>query len=134
MRWGTLLLPGIAIAATVGGLSGSTAGPVAARAPRELLRDLAQITDREWSAIERGEPVAKSLDTAAREIAIVGAVRIAGSSESLVARVRDLQTLKRSAIVIDVGRFSEPPEATDLVNVPFEVYNLDLRDCRPGDC
>jgi hypothetical protein len=101
---------------------------------RDMLRDIAALTDREWAAIERGEAIAKVLDTDAREVAVAGAVRIAASSGRLVDRYRDVQTLRRSAVVLDVGRLSQPPTAADFARVPVEDYSLDLRDCRPFDC
>ena len=74
------------------------------------------------------------LATDTREVAVAGAVRIASSSERLVGRYREIESLKRSAIVLEIGRFSKPPRPADLAAVPFEDYSLDLRDCRPGDC
>jgi hypothetical protein len=104
------------------------------RSPRALLRTLASVSDAEWSAIERGEAVAKTLDTDSREIAVVGAIRIAASPDALVERYRDIDRLKRSAIVLDAGRFSRPPVAADLARAPLEDYSLDLRACRPAEC
>ena len=101
---------------------------------RSLVRDVANFTDADWAAVERGSPVAKILETDSREVAIAGAVRIAAPRERLVARLRDVEQLKRSAVVLDVGRFRRPPTAADLANTPFDDYGLDLRDCRPGDC
>jgi hypothetical protein len=102
--------------------------------PRELLREIARISDAEWAAVERGEAVAKVIDTDNREIAVAGAVRIAAPKDRLAERYRDIANLKRSTIVLDVGRFSRAPTAADLSRAPFEEYNLDLRDCRPFDC
>ena len=117
----------------------SVVGPEGRPAPRvldvrSLVRNVANFTDADWAAVENGAPVAKVLETDAREVAIAGAVRIAAPRERLVARLRDVDHLKRSAVVRDVGRFRRPPAASDLSNVPFEDYSLDLRDCRSGDC
>ena len=117
----------------------SVVGPEGRSAPRvldvrSLVRNVANFTDADWAAVENGAPVAKVLETDAREVAIAGAVRIAAPRERLVARLRDVGHLKRSAVVLDVGRFHRPPAASDLSNVPFEDYSLDLRDCRSGDC
>lgn len=101
---------------------------------RTLLRDVAGFTDADWAQVERGTAVAKILDSEAREIAVAGAVRIAAPRERLVARLRDVDNLKRSAVVLEVGRFGRPPAATDLASASLEPYDLDLRDCRPGDC
>ena len=103
-------------------------------APRDLLRQIAQLADADWAALERGEAVAKVLDTDTREVAIAGAVRIAGRVEAIVQRSRDIEGLERSALVLDAGRFSTTPVAADLRAVPLETYSLDLRRCRPGDC
>lgn len=121
-----------AIASAVVAMTAS--GGAALPGAREVLRRIAPIGDEEWAAIERGEALAKTLDTDAREIAVVGAVRINASSARLVERYRAIENLKRSAIVLDVGRFGQPPQSSDLLSAPFEPYNLDLRDCRPFDC
>jgi hypothetical protein len=102
--------------------------------PRDLLRSVAQFTEAEWAMVERGEAVARILDTDTREIAVVGAVRIRGARDQLVSRSRDLEVLKRSATVLDAGKFSPSPAAADLQGVTFDDHNLDLRNCRPGDC
>ena len=103
-------------------------------APRDLLRSIAQTTDREWAAVERGEPLAKILPTDKREIAVVGVIRIAADRDRLVARFRSIENLKRSAIVLDAGVFSSDPQASDLTRLAIEDHGLNLRDCRPGDC
>ena len=90
----------------------SCRAPLSPPGVRDLLRDIAQTSDAEWAAIGRGEAVAKVLATDNREIAVAGAVRIASSSERLVGRYRDIERLKRSAIVLEIGRFAshrDPP-------------------------
>ena len=51
--------------------------------PKDLLRAIAGFTDAEWAAVERGEAVSKLLDTDAREVAVVGAVRITDSAAAI---------------------------------------------------
>lgn len=104
-----------------------------AMAPKDLLRTIAGFTDADWAAVERGEAVSKLLDTDAREVAVAGAVRITGRRDQLVARCRDLQTLKGS-VVMDVGRFSAVPDPSDLQRVILDERSVDLRSCQPGDC
>ena len=112
----------------------SSAGAVpGAPAPRDLLRTVAGFTDGEWAAVERGEAVSKLLETDTREVAVAGAVRIAGNRDLLAARFKDLDTLRGSA-VLDVGRFSPVPAPSDLQRITFDDHNLDLRACQPGDC
>jgi hypothetical protein len=129
-----LLLLGALCAGSAGGLTAGVDSAAESTDVRTLLRDVARFTDADWAAVERGAAVAKILDTDTREIAVAGAVRIAAPSERLVARLREVENLQRSSIVLAVGRFSRPAQADDLLNAPFEDYNLDLRDCRPGDC
>ena len=115
-------------------LCASAAAPAGGMSPRDLLRSVAQFTDADWALIERGEAVAKVLDTDTREVAVAGAVRIFGTRDRLIGRSRDLDAMKRSAIVLDASTFSPVPSAADLQRVTFEDHNLDLRNCRPGDC
>jgi hypothetical protein len=102
--------------------------------PRDLLRTLARFSDEEWAAADRGQAVARVLDTDSREIAVVGAIRITAPRERLIERYRDIVALERSSLVLRAATFSTPPKAADLLTAPFEEYNLDLRSCRPGDC
>ena len=102
--------------------------------PRELLRSVGQFSDAEWAAVERGEGVARLIETDAREIAVVGAVRITGSREALIDRYRNIENLERSSLVLRAGRLSMPPQTAELAQLPLEDHGLNLRDCRPGDC
>jgi hypothetical protein len=129
-----VLVAAIALHVTLDAVASAARHAPAPPSVRDLLRAIAQTTDAEWAAINRGEPMAKVLSTDTREIAVAGAVRIAASSDRLVARYREIENLKRSAVVLDLGRFSKPPAPSDLASAPMEEYNLDLRDCRPGDC
>ena len=114
-------------------LTASGSFAAGAMAPKDLLRAIAGFTDADWGAVERGEAVSKLLETDAREIAVVGAVRITGRRDQLVARSRDLQTLKGS-VVLDVGRFSAVPDPSDLQRMTLDERSLDLRTCQPGNC
>ncbi|MBW8863060.1 MAG: hypothetical protein JF601_11955, partial [Acidobacteria bacterium] len=102
---------------------------------QEFLRTAGTFTAAELARVERGEPIAKVLDTDRREVAIVGAVRIAGSQTKLFERYRNTSSVKASDVVMETGRFSTPPVADDLVGLHFEDYDLDtIRACKPGDC
>src|SRR5918995_6581744 len=101
---------------------------------RKLLFELARFTDADWTVIDRGGAVAKIVESDTREIAVAGAVRISAPRELLISRIRDIDNLKRSAVVLDAGRFGQPPQPADLIRAPLDDYNLHLEDCRPGDC
>jgi hypothetical protein len=100
-----------------------------------LLRATAAFTNSELTRLDRGEPIAKVLDTDRREVAVVGAVRIAGSQAKLFERYRRASTVKTSDVVMETGRFSMPPVPDDLRDLHFEDYDLDtIRTCKPGNC
>lgn len=112
-------------------IEGSPSG--AASAATDLLRSVG-FTAAEISAVGRGMPVARVLDSDRREIAVIGAVRIGAPRQRLAERFRTIDYLKGSRLILDAGAFSTPPRPDDLLSVPFEPYDLDVRDCRPGDC
>lgn len=112
----------------------AAAPPAPTATPRALLHEIAAISDREWAAIEHGAPVVRTLSTNSREVAVAGAVRINADRARLIARLRSIDTLKRSAVVLDAATFSAQPGAADLARLSLEEHSLDLRDCRPGDC
>ena len=58
----------------------------------DLLRDVAQASDADWTAVTLGEPFAKVIGSDPREIAVAGAIRIAASSERLVDRYREVES------------------------------------------
>ncbi len=113
-----------------------SSGPEAPAAvdAREILRRSAGFTEADLAAVDRGQTVVKLLDTDRREIAVAGAVRIAGNRDRLVERMRAVDNLRRSDMVLAVGTFGRPPRPDDLRAFPFEDYDLDVRSCRPGDC
>jgi len=108
--------------------------PAATTDPRVLLKDIAGFTDADWATVDAGGAVAKVIDSEPREIAVAGAVRIAATREHLASRMREVENLKLSAVVLDLGRFGRTPTPADLARAALEDYSLDLRGCRPGDC
>lgn len=102
-------------------------------APVDVLRAVG-LSPADITAVESGEAVARLIETDRRQVAVAGAVRIRGRREALVARLRTIDFLQRSTTLLDVGQFANPPRPGDLASIPFEPYDLDLRDCRPGDC
>jgi hypothetical protein len=135
MRWAPSRVVAACAACALGLLA--SAPPVSSNSPptvQELLRTVAQFDDASWSAVQRGQSVARALETDSREIAVAGAVRITGSRDALVDRYRDIENLKRSSVVLDAARFSTPPQPADLARAPFEDRSLNLRICRTGDC
>ncbi len=102
--------------------------------PHTFLRAAAGFSPGDLAQLDRGEPLARVLDTDKREVAVVGAVRIAASEARLFERYRDISSLK-SGVVLELGRFGTPPAPADLRGLDFENYDLEtIRVCKPGDC
>jgi len=110
--------------------------PQAASSPAHaLLRKVAAFTAMELTRLDQGEPIAKILDTDRREVAVVGAVRIAGPQTKLFERYRSASNAKTSDVIMETGKFSMPPVPDDLRDLHFEDYDLDtIRTCKPGNC
>lgn len=103
--------------------------------PHAFLRSAAGFSAGDLAQLDRGEPIARVLDTDRREVAIVGAVRVAAPQARLFERYRDISTFKSSNVVLELGRFGTRPAAEDLRGLHFETYDLDaIRACKPGDC
>jgi hypothetical protein len=103
---------------------------------RELLERRLEIGDEEWKAIESGEPLVRlrpgSVDSETR---LLGVVKIQGSPEEFVERYRDIVAFEKGAGVLQIGRFSEPPQLADLASLTIDADDIrDLEKCRPGDC
>jgi hypothetical protein len=102
---------------------------------QQFLRAAGGLTPSQLQAVERGEPLAKVLDTDKRQIAILGAVRIRAPRERLLDRYRNVTNLKSSPIILQVGPFGTPARVEDMQGLTFEDYDLrSLRTCKPGDC
>jgi hypothetical protein len=106
---------------------------------RALVHDY--LTARDFSRgdlrdVLAGKAVAKTVKTdAGQDVAIFGAVRIKGSAEEMVARIRAIDTFEKKLRILQVGRFADPPRLSDLDGLTMLEDDLkDLRKCRVGDC
>ena len=83
-----------------------------------------------------GGVVAKSLPSPEhRETAVAGSIRIDVPIEFFVKRFHDIVGFKRSEMVLQIGRFSNPPTLVDVAGLTFDPSDLDaLRRCRVGNC
>lgn len=103
--------------------------------PFAFLQPAATITERDRQTLDTGRPIARTVAGRPREIGIVTAVKVRVEDDRLVAWYRDIASLKRSAYVPEIGRFSDPPWLTDLDGLTLDETDLnDLRRCRPGAC
>jgi hypothetical protein len=89
----------------------------------------------ERDRLDRGEAVASTLPATGSTLALFAAIRVAVSGDRLTDWARNIAALKRSAFVLEIGRFSNPPRLEDLDGLTFNADDLrDLRHCRPRDC
>ena len=127
------------IAAAAVATAGSLAAPRAAE-PRwpiqEFLTKYAHATAAELQALERGEPVARSIEIGdVREVAVAGAIRLPVSRATFVDKYRDIAKIKESDAVVQIGKFSAVPTAEDISPLVLEKDDLStLARCRLGDC
>src|SRR5262245_39623809 len=99
-----------------------------------LTREL-HFSPAEVVALERGKIVKRILPPSApEEFGAVGAIRVQGSRERLIAAYRDIVTFKKSEAVPEIGRFSDPPSSSDLDALTTGRDDFDLRGCKVADC
>ena len=99
-----------------------------------VVRDL-KFSAGEVADLEHGSIVRHTLPaTAPGEVAAVGAVRIHASKARFAAAYRDIVHFKRNPGVLEIGRFSNPPQLSDLESLTINHDDFDLRGCRIGDC
>jgi hypothetical protein len=127
----TILAVAAAAILRAGGQPASDLGPALdAVLARDLRFSPADVVD-----LERGKIVKHTLAPAApHEVGVVGAVRVRGSRDRLVAAYRDIVTFKKSAAVLAIGRFGDPPNSSDLDGLTTSHDDFDLRGCKVADC
>ena len=109
--------------------------PRSAPEPHTFLRTVGGFSPSDLAALERGEPVAKVLDTDRREVAVVGAIRIKAARERLVDRHRDVSKPPRQRHRAGGGHVRRHPTRRRSAGPHAENYDLEtIRDCKPGDC
>lgn len=85
--------------------------------------------------LEAGEAVTEVLNAADGQVAVVALVATRATVDSLAESVRDIATLKRSAYVSAVRRFSTAPSRDDLHDLRVPPADIrDLADCSLRDC
>jgi hypothetical protein len=99
-----------------------------------LAREL-QFLPADLADLEHGRIVKHTLPPAAAdEVGVVGAVRVHGSRDRLIAAYRDIVTFKKSDAVLEIGRFSDPTRSSDLDALTTNHDDFDLRGCKVADC
>src|SRR5262249_19558679 len=80
--------------------------------------------------LQTGKVVRHGLSASAPgEIAVVGAVRVRAPMRRLIDGVRDITRFKQGPAVLEIGRFSDPPVASDLNGLSVTAEDFDAGDC-----
>lgn len=103
---------------------------------QNLLRKQMNVSEANLASLERGEAVTKLLKTGAKkEITALGIVRVNASGDLFIDKFHDIADFKRSASVLQIGKFSNPPRLTDLKGLTLDPCCLEaIRNCKIGDC
>jgi hypothetical protein len=93
------------------------------------------VTDADRRQLDRGEPLARILPGHGKEIAVFAALPANVDGDRLVAWVRQIADLKKSAYVQAIARFSDPPRLEDLAGLTLDDRDLTaIPQCEPGAC
>jgi hypothetical protein len=103
--------------------------------PFAFFRPTVEISPDEIRRVDRGEALVRILPGIDDEIAIFGAVAIHVDGSRLIAWERRIAVLKQNAMVLSIGRFSNPPALEDLRDLVLDDDELQaVSRCRPGNC
>lgn len=101
-----------------------------------FLQKQLSFTATELSALEAGQVLVKLPKTAeTREVAAFAVMRLDVPPEFFLNKVRDIVSFKKSENVLQIGRFSDPPQLQDLAGLTLDPAEVDsIRRCRPAKC
>ena len=103
--------------------------------PFEFFRPSVTVTSEDRRQLDQGQSIARIVPSEDRELAVFASVRVDIDGDRLVAWMRRVELLKKSAYVLTIGRFSSPPRIEDLADLALDDEELsDVRSCRPGSC
>jgi hypothetical protein len=103
---------------------------------RTFLATAFQLSAADIQRLDHDQVVSRTLDADNhREVATLGIVRIHTSPSTYVERLADITSFKRTAGVLQIGTFSNPPQPSDVASLTIDDADLKaLRECRVEDC
>lgn len=111
------------------------AGELSGDDPFDFLAPWIVVSAADRARLDRDQVLARVLPGRDGQVAVFVATRLNAPPDALVAWTRAITELKRSKFVLAIGRFSDPPAASDLGPLTLDQRDLDgIRRCRPGDC
>ena len=103
--------------------------------PFIFFRPFVVATDDDRDRLDSGEAVARVVPGSRNAIVVFSATEIDTTGDRLIAWMRDIPALKKSAYVQEIRRFSSPPRLADLDTLTLDVGDVeDLDRCRPQRC
>ena len=113
--------------------------PDAVREPRanifEVLAPSIVLTAGDTARLDANQVLVRTASGHDGQVAVFVATRLNATPDALVLWARGLDELTRNRFVLAVGRFSDPPQPSDLDALTLDDDDLDaIRRCRPGDC
>jgi hypothetical protein len=104
--------------------------------PLDRLRAEGRLTDGEWRALERGEVVAKTIETDDRsEVLSFAAPQVKASSARVAELLRDREGHADEPWTLQGGNVAEPAVPGDFAALALSPGDArDLSVCRPNDC
>jgi len=98
------------------------------------LRELG-FTAHERQKIERGEIIGRTAEADPSAVALVVAGTIAVPPAFYIEKLHDIAAFKKTAEVLQIGRFARVPSADDLAGLTLDDADVnELQGCRVGDC
>ena len=128
---GLKVVTSIILSALLVATDGGSADPA-----KSFLATALGLSAGDLARLDRSEVVARTLDVKnKREVATLGVVRIQTSPAQYVERMSDIAAFKKTADVLQIGRFSDIPKLADVAALTIEDADLkQLRTCRVDDC
>ncbi len=106
------------------------------REPHNFFKEQVGLSDDQIATIAGGKAIAKVLPSKTpAEVFVFGAVYVNATPEDYVKLAFDMGRLRRSPSYLGVGRFSDPPQLSDLEGFTLEPEDIrSVRSCKPGKC
>jgi hypothetical protein len=117
-------------------LSGATRlpGGTEPEPERALLSEIG-FSAHDVERITRGETVSRTTQADSAAVALAVASTVAVPLAFYLEQFRDIESFKKSPEVLQIGRLSRDPSASELAGLTLEQSDVkDLERCEPGDC
>ena len=103
---------------------------------QNLLQKQMDITEAHLASLEQGQAITRLLKSGAKkEVAALGIVRVNAPGDLFLNKFRNIADFKKSAAVLQIGKFSNPPRLADLDGLTLDPCCLEaIKTCKTGAC